>query len=241
MKRRILSLLLAGALSFSLLAACGDSGAGPSDSPEDTPAGVGTPSDEPSTSPENTPEPPETPSDEPSQEPSQTPAPTPTPTPAPTPTPTPAPTPAPTPTPAPAGVDLAAFAETTLGSYEFGFLELVNPDDELGASLLSNYYAGLTDLNLNQTVVYICMMSMNNGEFALVEAGNADDAAAAAGIFQARIDYMAGDGDNPGGAWYPEPTRIWAECSQVVINGNYVMMVVHEQYSDIVDLFNALF
>ena len=80
------------------------------------------------------------------------------------------------------------------------------------------------------------MMSMNNGEFALVEAGNADDAAAAAAVFQARIDFMA-----EGGAWYPESTRIWEECSQVVTNGNYVMMIVHEQYSDIVDAFNALF
>ena len=44
-----------------------------------------------------------------------------------------------------------------------------------------------------------------------------------------------------GGAWYPEPTRIWTENSRVVSNGNYVMMVVHENCDAIVDAFNALF
>ena len=123
-----------------------------------------------------------------------------------------------------------------MDSYEFSFLELADGSDEMSAAMLENYYAGLTDLDLEQCVVYLCMMSMNNGELALVQAADADNAEAAADIFRARIDQMV-----QGGAWYPEPTRIWSECSQVVINGNYVMMVVHEQYSDIVDAFNALF
>lgn len=137
---------------------------------------------------------------------------------------------------APDSVDLAAFAQDILSRYQFGFLELVDPSSEMGAAMLENYYSDLAGLSLNQTVVYICMMSMNNGEFALVEAANADDAAAAAAAFQARIDMMAN-----GGAWYPEPTRRWSECSTVVTNGNYVMMVVSEQYADIVSEFNALF
>ena len=137
---------------------------------------------------------------------------------------------------APDSVDLTAFAEDILSRYQFGFLELVDPSDEMGAAMLENYYPDIAALNLNQTVIYICMMSMNNGEFALVEAQNAADAAAAAAALQARIDMMAN-----GGAWYPEPTRRWSECSQVVVNGNYVMMVVSEQYADIVNEFNALF
>ena len=138
--------------------------------------------------------------------------------------------------PASSRVDLTAFAQSVLSSYEFGFLELIDPADETGAALLTNYYSGLDGLELNQMVVYICMMSMNNGEFALVEAKDAAGAAAAAAAFQARIDMMV-----DGGAWYPEPTRRWSECSTVVTNGNYVMMVVSEQYSDIVKEFNALF
>ena len=52
---------------------------------------------------------------------------------------------------------------------------------------------------------------------------------------------MVGDGNGPGGAWYPEPTRVWDECSRIVSNGNYVMLVVSEQCDDIVADFNALF
>ena len=65
---------------------------------------------------------------------------------------------------------------------------------------------------------------------------DAATAAQAAAILQSRVDTMAN-----GGAWYPEATRIWTECATVVTNGNYVMMVVNEQYADIVKEFNALF
>ena len=43
------------------------------------------------------------------------------------------------------------------------------------------------------------------------------------------------------GAWYPGPTEQWKNNSRVVSNGNYVMMVVHENCDAIVDAFNALF
>ena len=106
----------------------------------------------------------------------------------------------------------------------------------MGNAILGNYYAGLTDLDLPQCLVYLCMMTMNSGEFALVEAKDAATAAQAAAILQSRVDTMAN-----GGAWYPEATRIWSECATVVTNGNYVMMVVSEQYAAIVKEFNALF
>ena len=61
-------------------------------------------------------------------------------------------------------------------------------------------------------------------------------AAKAAAVLQARVDTMAN-----GGAWYPEATRIWSECATVVTHGNYVMMVVSEQYAAIAAEFNALF
>ena len=84
-------------------------------------------------------------------------------------------------------------------------------------------------------------MSMNNGEFGLVQVKNSEDVAAVKAIFQARIDYMVGDGNGPGGAWYPGPTMMWDENSRVVSNGNYVMMVIHENCDDIVSQFNELF
>ena len=80
------------------------------------------------------------------------------------------------------------------------------------------------------------MMSMNMGEMALVQVKNSSDVAKVKSIFQARIDSMVN-----GGAWYPEPTRIWTEQSRVVSNGNYVMMVVGEDCDSIVKDFNALF
>ena len=52
---------------------------------------------------------------------------------------------------------------------------------------------------------------------------------------------LTGDGENPGGAWYPDPTEQWKNNSRVVSNGNYVMMVVHENCDDIVSAFNDLF
>ena len=131
---------------------------------------------------------------------------------------------------------ISAFAQRILNSYEFSSLQLLEPGTEMGDAILGNYYAGLTDLDLPQCLVYLCMMTMNSGEFAVLEAKDAATAAQAAAILQSRVDTMAN-----GGAWYPEATRIWSECAAVVTNGNYVMMVVNEQYADIVKEFNALF
>lgn len=253
--KRVFALTLSAAMALSLLAGCSNSGAketvipaDPSEAAESvqptaTPALE--PSAEPSVEPSTEPSP--EPSAEPTQTPSQAPAtvaptakPTPKPTPAPTPKPTPKPTPAPTPTPEPTptpapGVDLAAFYQSVTGQYEFGFLELASKD------LLDGYYPGLSGIDTEQCLVYVVQMSMNNGEVGLVQVKDSADVAAVKAIFQARIDYMAGDDDNIGGAWYPGPIEMWQNNSRVVSNGNYVMMVVHENCDDIVAQFNALF
>ena len=259
--KRILALSLSAAMLLAMLCACSDSGSKetliPSDPVEESEAAesaaLPTPTVEPSEEPSE--EPSAEPTEEPSQEPSKapevkpipttptpkptpTPAPKPTPTPAPTPTPepTPAPTPTPEPTPAPAGkVDLAAFYSSVTSQHEFGFLELASTE------LMDGFYPGLSAIAAEQRLVYITQMSMNNGEFGLVQVKNSADVAAVKAVFQARIDYMVGDGNGPGGAWYPGPTEQWKNNSRVVSNGNYVMMVVHENCDDIVAAFNALF
>lgn len=260
MKKRILAMTLCAALALSLLAACSDRAAQESVIPTDPavtdgPLGDPDPTQEPSDTP--SPEPSEEPSAEPSAEPSvepseepstgpvenpslkplpTTPEPTPTPKPTPAPTPPPAPAPVPEATPAPAGdVDLSAFYTDMTGQYEFGFLELASTE------LLDGYYAGMSAIDAQQCLVYITMMSMNNGEFGLVQVKDSADVDTVKAIFQARIDYMVGDGEGPGGAWYPGPTEQWTNNSRVVSNGNYVMMVVHENCDDIVAAFNALF
>ena len=132
-------------------------------------------------------------------------------------------------------VDLQAFYEATVGKYEFGFLELAD------SSLLDQMYAGLSGVSAEQKLVYVCMISMNNGEFGLVQVKDSKDVDTVKAAFQARIDYMVGDGNGPGGAQYPMAMDQWENNSRVVSNGNYVMMVVHENCDDIVNEFNALF
>ena len=133
-------------------------------------------------------------------------------------------------------VDLQKFYDDTIGKYEFGFLELAD------SSLLDQMYAGLSGISAEQKLVYITMMSMNNGEFGLVQVKDSKDVDTVKAIFQARIDRMSGeDGQGKPGAWYPGPTEQWLNNSRVVSNGNYVMMIVHESCDDIVKEFNALF
>ena len=135
-------------------------------------------------------------------------------------------------------VDLSAFALTLTENHEFSsFVERVDPtDEEFGVIMLENSYPGLKDMDLEQMEVYLCMVSFGTGEFALVQAKNADDAAKVKGIFQARIDSMTEEGMN-----YPETVEMWVKNAQVVVNGSYVMLVCHDDSAAIVDEFNALF
>lgn len=130
-----------------------------------------------------------------------------------------------------AKVDLSAFYTTVSGRYEFpSFMELADQE------IQDNFYPGLSDVATDQCLVYANMMSMNMGEFVLVQVKDSKDVDTVKAILQGRIDNMVN-----GGAWYPEPTEAWTNNSTVVSNGNYVMMVVHEEYSSIVEEFNALF
>ena len=132
--------------------------------------------------------------------------------------------------PADTSVDLKAFYDATIAAHTFQTLQ------EFTGDVLETYYPGMGDIDTKQCLVMGTMMSMNNGEFCLVEVTNSADVDTVKGIFQSRIDYMV-----EGGAWYPGPTELWTNSSRVVSNGNYVMMVVHEDCDTIVDEFNALF
>ena len=129
-----------------------------------------------------------------------------------------------------ASVDLSAFYSDMTSQYEFQTLQAFTGD------VLESYYAGMGDISTKQCLIMGTMMTMNNGEFCLVEVSDSKDVETVKSIFQSRIDYMVN-----GGAWYPGPTDMWTNNSRVVSNGNYVMMVVHESCYDIVEAFNALF
>lgn len=113
--------------------------------------------------------------------------------------------------------------------------------DELPEDMLEDTYPGLTAVERRQTVVYAAMISAVAAEVAMVEVANADDAETVKDIFQARIDYMVGDGNGPGGAWYPETMEEWENNSRVVSSGNYVMMIVGDNCDSVVSDFEALF
>lgn len=131
----------------------------------------------------------------------------------------------------PSGVDLAAFAQNVISTYELpSFLSLADP------TLMDGFFPGLSAIASEQCLVYINQMSMNMGELVLVQVSSSSDVDAVKAILQARIDSMI-----QGGAWYPEPTEWWTNYSRVVSSGNYVMMVVDDDCDAIVSDFNALF
>ena len=135
-------------------------------------------------------------------------------------------------------VDLAAFAQSVQEKHEFSSLEKADPaDEEFGVIMLENAYPGLKDLDLEQVEVYLAMVSFSGGELAVVQAKDADGAAKVKEIFQARVTAKTTDG--PGN--YPEEVEMWQRSAQVVENGNYIMLVCHDDADAIVEEFNALF
>ena len=137
--------------------------------------------------------------------------------------------------PAAEGVDLTAFYNTLAGGETWPGMMAVEGE------ALSAFYPGLADIAAKQCLVYYSMISATVGEIALVEVENSGDVQAVKDIFQARIDYQVGDGETPGGAWYPAPTEMWKSESRIVSNGNFVMLVAHNGADGVVSIFNALF
>ena len=133
-------------------------------------------------------------------------------------------------------VNLSDFYTTTTGKYQFSFM--TEADDVT----LTNFFAGLSDLSLSQQVIYLCGMSPSpHGDFALVQVSDPKNVDTVKAIFQARIDYMVGDGNGPGGAFYPMEQTMWEENARIAVNGDCVMLIVHPDCDSIVDDFNALF
>ena len=138
----------------------------------------------------------------------------------------------------PGRVDLAAFAQAVLENHEFPRLDRIDPaDGEFGAVMLDNYYPGLKELDLAQIEIYLAPISFSGGELALVQAGNAADAARVKDIFQARVDAKTREGPNN----YPEEVEMWQHYSAVASSGSYVMLVNNEESAAIVSEFNGLF
>lgn len=135
-------------------------------------------------------------------------------------------------------LDLAAFAQEVMKNHEFSALEKADPaDEEVGVIMLENSYPGLKDMDLEQTEIYLAMISFSGGELALVQAKDVGDAAKVKEIFQARIDAKTTEG--PGN--YPEEVEMWQSSAKVADHGSYVMLVNHQDSEAIVSEFEALF
>ena len=133
-------------------------------------------------------------------------------------------------------VDLAAFFTKIEKDYDMSSMEAADGE------LIENCYPGLSAIQTQQLAVYMCMMNPSpNGDVVLVQVKDSKDVDAVKAILQARIQYMVGDGNGPGGAWYPEPTEMWENNSRIVTHGTYVMMVADFECENIVNAFNALF
>ena len=131
--------------------------------------------------------------------------------------------------------DLGAFYTDVLEEHELP--ELMTLEQES----IEMLYPGLLDLELEQCLVSTAAISSAAGELALAEVKDSKDADAVKEIFQARIDYQTGDGETPGGAFYPETTRQWEENSRIAAKGNYIMLVVAGDPDSIESDFNSLF
>ena len=97
-------------------------------------------------------------------------------------------------------------------------------------------YPGLSDIDAEQCLAYVSMMSFSASEAVLVQVKNAADVEKVKGILQARIDAQLN-----GAMLYPMVAEAWENSARIVSNGNYVMLIVGEDCDAIVSDFNALF
>lgn len=150
-------------------------------------------------------------------------------------------------------IDLDAFCEKLFESYTFGttitysdgdtMVERLRLDyaNESDRETLDGYYDGICALEPLTLIAHVSTWSMVEFELVVMRVDDESDIERATEILQSRIDYMVGDGNGPGGAWYPEPTEVWQNNSRIVAHGSYLMFVVHPLVDEIVPLFDALF
>ena len=117
-------------------------------------------------------------------------------------------------------VDLEAFMQDTLDSYELGSVEAV------GDELTEAFYPGLREIDAVQRVVYMPLITGVVSEYALLQCADRENAEKAAALLQSRVDTQA-----QGGAWYPESMENWSKA-RVIVKGNYVAMIAAGDATD---------
>lgn len=108
-------------------------------------------------------------------------------------------------------------------SYMAGLEEENRPkmtDVNEDTAYVDNFYPGLRDYELKQSVLQMASISAVAYEFALVECANESDVEAVKGIMQARIDSQISSG-----AFYPETIVAWQKAD-LIVSGNVVALIV---------------
>lgn len=127
-----------------------------------------------------------------------------------------------------ASVDLAAFYETIFTDPE-NTPAMVPMEGEM----LDAFYAGLSDVELKQTVAYMPMMTAVPCEIVMVECADAADVDAVKAIFEARIASMVSDHMN-----YPAVIEAWEKEATVIAGGSYIaLFVINGMTEQVVDSF----
>ncbi len=136
---------------------------------------------------------------------------------------------------APADVDLTAFQTSVVEAHPFSnnFFEVATLDKD-DMDIINTLYPGLADAS--EEVIAYASMVMQDSEMVLVKAKDADSAKTVEKLLNDRIAAMTTEGMN-----YPEVVEVWSTSSAVAANGNYAMLIAHEDSQAIVDEFNALF
>lgn len=132
-------------------------------------------------------------------------------------------------------VNLKGFFDTVVKDHPFSnnFFEAASLEkDESG--VIDMMFPELRDVS-EELYVYASMV-MQDSEMVLVKAEDADSLATVKELLEQRVTNMTDGGRN-----YPEVVEVWSTNSAVVTQGNYAMLIAHDDSSAIVDEFNALF
>lgn len=131
-----------------------------------------------------------------------------------------------------AQVNLAEFYAEVERDFDWGNGYMTDIEGEM----LESYYPGLAEIETEQLIARMPLMSAVVNEVVFLQCSSEEDAATAASILQERVAMQA-----EGGAWYPESMEAWEEAA-VIQNGAYVAMIASAEYQEeIEECFNELF
>jgi len=109
-------------------------------------------------------------------------------------------------------------------------------DITLAPEMVDAFYPGLSAINPKQLHIFIPAMTGVPYELVLVEVGSSNDVDTVKAILQTRIDTESTNPVN-----YPPVQEAWKSNSQIVSNGNFILMACCSDHDTYVSAFNGLF